>query len=49
MNKGFLFVGLMLLVGGVIWLFGARFLQADTARAEGDAAPGFPVVMPDSG
>ena len=48
MKFGFLFVGLMLLVGGVIWLFGARFLQADTARAEGEQARGFPVIVPAS-
>jgi MFS family permease len=34
MNAGFLFVGLMFLVGGVIWLLGAKYLQRDTERAE---------------
>jgi MFS family permease len=47
MTKGFLFVGLMLLVGGVVWLLGAPHLQADTARAEGEGARGFPIVTPD--
>jgi MFS family permease len=46
MTRGFLFVGLMLLVGGVIWFLGARFLQADTARAEREEARGFHVVVP---
>jgi MFS family permease len=46
MNYGFLFVGLMFLVGGVVWALGARFLAEDTARAEGEAARGFPVDVP---
>ena len=37
MDTGFFVVGLMFLVGGVIWLLGARYLAADTARADGDA------------
>jgi MFS family permease len=39
MNTGFLFVGVMLLVGGVIWLWGARYLQRDTQLAEAEPAP----------
>jgi MFS family permease len=45
MNLGFLFVGLMFLVGGVIWLLGARYLAADTARAA-EGQRGFPVAIP---
>jgi MFS family permease len=33
MNVAFQFVGLMFLVGGLLWLWGARYLAADTARA----------------
>jgi len=49
MRKGFLFVGFMLLVGGVIWLCGARYLQRDTARAEGEAAAAGDAVAGDAG
>lgn len=33
MNKAFVAVGVMFLVAGVLWLFGARFLQRDTERS----------------
>ena len=33
MNKAFVVVGVMFLVAGVLWLFGARFLQRDTERS----------------
>jgi MFS transporter, Spinster family, sphingosine-1-phosphate transporter len=33
MNVGFFFVGLMFLVGGLLWLWGARYLKEDTDRA----------------
>jgi len=33
MNIAFLFVSLFFLIGGVLWLYGARFLSADTQRA----------------
>ena len=33
MNKSFLVVGLTFLAAGVLWLVGARFLEADTNRA----------------
>ena len=46
MRKGFLFVGLMLLVGGVIWLWGARYLRHDTERAEGGAGEAGAVAAP---
>lgn len=34
MNVGFAVVGAMMVVGGVLWAFGARFLDRDTERAE---------------
>jgi MFS family permease len=34
MNPGFLVVGAMMLVGGLIWLLGARHLDRDTLSAE---------------
>ncbi|WP_428938049.1 spinster family MFS transporter [Fontivita pretiosa] len=33
MNIGFGLVGAMMVIGGLIWLLGARYLDADTARA----------------
>jgi len=33
MNIGFGLVGPMMVMGGLIWLLGARHLDADTARA----------------
>jgi MFS transporter, Spinster family, sphingosine-1-phosphate transporter len=33
MNAGFLAVGGMMLVGGLLWLWGTRYLQQDTERA----------------
>jgi MFS transporter, Spinster family, sphingosine-1-phosphate transporter len=39
LNVGFLVVGLMFLVAGVLWLCGTRFLQRDTERA--------PLALPD--
>ncbi len=33
MNAGFMVVSVMILLAGVLWLWGARFLAADTARA----------------
>jgi MFS family permease len=44
MNVAFMFVGLMLLVGGVLWLWGARYLADDTRRAVEAEQRGFPVV-----
>jgi MFS family permease len=35
MNAGFLVVGVMMLVAGVLWLLGARHLDTDTAAASG--------------
>jgi MFS family permease len=49
MRVAFLFVGVMLLVGGVLWLWGARYLQEDTRRAvEAEAVEGrgFDVLPP---
>jgi hypothetical protein len=34
MNAGFLTVSFTMLVAGVLWLWGAKFLPADTAAAE---------------
>jgi MFS family permease len=34
MNVAFLFVGLTFLIGGVLWLWGARYLERDTAAVE---------------
>jgi MFS transporter, Spinster family, sphingosine-1-phosphate transporter len=34
MNVAFTFVGVTLLLGGLIWLWGARYLQRDTAAVE---------------
>jgi hypothetical protein len=34
MNIAFLFVGLTFLIGGVLWLWGARYLARDTAAVE---------------
>jgi hypothetical protein len=41
MNAGFLLVSFAILVGGVCWLWGARYLERDTALAPRrlDAAP----------
>ena len=33
MNIAFLFVSLFFLIGGTLWLYGARFLADDTQRA----------------
>ncbi|HXX10242.1 MAG TPA: hypothetical protein VEK05_01910, partial [Burkholderiales bacterium] len=33
MGKAFIVVGLMFLVAGVLWLFGARFLARDTENS----------------
>ena len=47
MNVAFLFVGAMFLVGGVLWLWGARYLREDTRRAvEAEAAAVATVVAP---
>jgi MFS family permease len=35
MNTAFLFVSLMMVVGGLFWLYGARYLEQDTADASG--------------
>ena len=37
MDAAFLFVGLTFLIGGVLWLWGARYLERDTAAVEGMA------------
>jgi MFS family permease len=39
MTVGFLVVSVMMLVGGVLWLWGARYLERDTARALTSLAP----------
>jgi MFS family permease len=46
MNVAFLFVGGTLLVGGVLWLWGARYLAEDTLRASEAEGPagGFEVL-----
>jgi MFS family permease len=50
MNIGFAAVGVMMVIGGVFWLMGARTLDRDTELAERDdaTAGGFPVI-PSSG
>jgi MFS family permease len=40
MNIGFLAISGMMLVSGVIWLAGMKFLGADTERVEGTATTG---------
>ena len=45
MDIGFLVVGLMFLLAGVLWLFGVRFLQRDTALAP-TRLPQFPSAAP---
>ena len=46
MNVAFMFVGVTFLVGGVLWLWGARYLAEDTRRASEAEAPagGFEVL-----
>jgi MFS family permease len=39
MNTGFVVVSLLMLVGGLLWLWGARYLEHDTARAPTSLAP----------
>ena len=50
MNVAFMFVGLTFLVGGLFWLWGAKYLAADTAAVSGpppEPEPrGFEVVRP---
>jgi hypothetical protein len=38
MDIAFLFVGMTFLLGGVLWLWGARYLARDTAAVEAMAA-----------
>jgi dipeptide/tripeptide permease len=45
MEAGFLVVGVMFLVAGVLWLCGARHLQRDTERAP-NRLPSFPAAGP---
>ncbi|HYH63774.1 MAG TPA: hypothetical protein VD866_03655, partial [Urbifossiella sp.] len=40
LNAAFLITSVMILAGGVLWVAGARYLDADTARAAGPATPG---------
>jgi MFS family permease len=40
MNRAFILVGAMFVVAGVLWLFGVRYLQRDTALAPTQLAPG---------
>jgi len=44
MNVGFGVVGAMMLVGAALWFVAARYLDADTARAESSPPRGFPVA-----
>jgi len=49
MNVAFMFVGVTFLVGGILWLWGARYLAEDTRRAveaEGAEGRGFEVLPP---
>ena len=48
LSLGFVVVGVAMLVGGGIWLFGARYLEADTIDEEEPTAParGFEVITP---
>lgn len=39
MHLAFVVVGVMFVVAGVLWLFGARYLERDTARVEAAVAP----------
>jgi MFS family permease len=39
MRAGFAVVSVMMGIGGLIWLWGARYLDADTAAATGETAP----------
>jgi hypothetical protein len=34
MNIGFLVISGMMIVSGLLWLMGTKFLEADTARVE---------------
>jgi dipeptide/tripeptide permease len=43
MEAGFLVVGIMFLVAGLLWLLGARHLRRDTELAP-DRLPAFPAV-----
>jgi len=40
LNTAFLITSVMILAGGVLWVVGARHLDADTARATGASTPG---------
>jgi predicted MFS family arabinose efflux permease len=40
MHAAFVVVGLMFVAGGLLWLFGARYLERDTARVENALARG---------
>ncbi len=43
MNIGFVAVGAVMLLGGLLWIWGARYLDADTAQACADDPAGCPV------
>ena len=48
MDVAFMFVGLTFLVGGLFWLWGARYLAGDTAAVSASVEPrGFPVPSPE--
>src|SRR5687768_8672144 len=40
MNAAFMFVGLTFLIGGMFWLWGAKYLASDTAAVSGTAPDG---------
>jgi MFS family permease len=46
LQTGFIVVSATILLSGVLWLWGAKYLEADTAAVESPTPPaGFPVVM----
>ncbi len=51
MNPAFTFVAFLVLVGGLLWLWAARYLGSDTElapqRLAMDPVSGFPVIVPD--
>ncbi len=48
LHTGFLVVSATIIIGGLIWLWAARYLGADTAAVSGPPPRGFEVALPES-
>ena len=46
LRAGFAVVSVMMLIGGLLWLWGARYLDRDTRAASGAPPGAFPVITP---